>query len=70
MQARRRARTWPPVTLAEFGELSWRELQALAMEIGVNAGQNRQVLIVELYQAVHGTSLKMRGRHERDQNGV
>lgn len=37
MQARRRARTWPPVTLQEFAALSRDELQALAMEIGVNA---------------------------------
>ncbi len=60
MQARRRARTWPPVTLAEFGQLSWRELQALAMDLGVNAAANRQVLIVELYQVVHGLDEKMR----------
>lgn len=60
MQARRRARTWPPVTLQEFGQLSWRELQALAMEIGVNAAANRQVLIVELYQAVHCLDRRVR----------
>ncbi len=60
MQSRRRARTTPPVTLQEFNELSRGELQALAMAWGVNAGVNRQVLIVELYQVVHSTELKMR----------
>lgn len=60
MQARRRARTWPPVTLQEFAALSRDELQALAQQVGVNAISNRQVLIIELYQAVHCLDEKMR----------
>jgi len=60
MQARRRARTWPPVTLAEFGQLSREQLQALAQQVGVSAISNRQVLIVELYQAVHSRDERMR----------
>lgn len=60
MQARRRARTWPPVTWAEFAELSRGELQTLAAEWGVSAISNRQVLIVELYQAVHCLDQRVR----------
>lgn len=60
MQSRRRARTWPPVTLQEFGELSREQLQTLAQQVGVSAISNRQVVIVELYQAVHRLDQKMR----------
>lgn len=68
MQARRRARTWPPVTLQEFGELSRGELQALAMKIGVSAISNRQVLIVELYQVAHGLDQRVRKNETGNKN--
>lgn len=53
MQARRRARTSPPVTLDEFEELNRAELVAMAKARGVNAAQNRRAMIMALYRSIH-----------------
>lgn len=53
MQARRRARTSPPVALDEFAELNRDELVAMAKARGINAAQNRRAVIEALYRSIH-----------------
>lgn len=61
MQARRRARTWPPVTIEEFGKLNYRELVGLAMERGLKAtGLKRTDLVIGLYWHCHELDRAMR----------
>lgn len=64
IQARRRARTWPPVTIEEFGRLSYQELRNLAQDVGIQtsriSGFKRADLVISLYWHCHGLDRAMR----------